>query len=295
MASRYETKIDLSNRNSSHALIVDLVGYHKRVLDVGASTGYLAEVLVDHGCAVTGIEVDPEAARQAEAHCERVVVGDVEGLDLRAELGSERFEVIIFGDVLEHLKDPQRALERFEPLLARGGYVVASIPNIAHASVRLALLGGEFRYRSLGLLDNTHLRFFTRESVEQLFEAAGFLITGLRRTALGVFDTEIEVEREIVTGDLLRRVLEDPEATTYQFVLTAQPFGKGRTLDQADYERMIYELARKARKAEDLRHLLDVRNRQLAEKDRELARLSREVADLNGRLARLVQFGREDT
>src|SRR5215216_3309504 len=110
MSDKYEAEINLENKNSSHTLIVELVGYDKHVLDIGTSTGYLAKVLVERGCLVTGIEIDPKAARQAEEHCERVIVGDVESLDLREELDEGSFDVIIFGDVLEHLKDPLRAL-----------------------------------------------------------------------------------------------------------------------------------------------------------------------------------------
>ena len=294
MACKYEAKVNLEDKNSSHTLIVELVGYDKHVLDVGSSTGYLAEILVKRGCRVTGFEIDPEAARQAEEHCERVIVGDVESLDLGEELDEGSFDVIIFGDVLEHLKDPLRALRRLKSFLGPRGYVVASIPNIAHGSVRLALMQGKFQYRSLGLLDSTHLRFFTRESLEQLFKDAGLLITELRRTTRGIFDTEIEIDKQMVTEEILQLVREDPEGATYQFVLTAQPFGEAGTLTLATYEKMIYELTRKLRNFEELRRILDIRTKQLAQKEQEVARLTQEVAERNDRLARLVQFGKED-
>src|SRR5829696_10164700 len=99
MTSKYDTSVDLSNKNSSHTLIVELVGHSKRVLDVGASTGYLARVLKERGCRVTGIELDPEAALQAENHCNRIITGNVENLNLDEELGNEFFDVIVFGDV----------------------------------------------------------------------------------------------------------------------------------------------------------------------------------------------------
>ena len=303
MTSKYETKLNLDDRSSSHALIIELLGLDKRVLDVGCATGNLAEVLAGRGCRVTGIEIDPEAARQAEKHCERVIVGDVESLDLGAELDEAAFDVIIFGDVLEHLKDPLQTLRRFKPFLQTEGYVIASIPNIAHGSVRLALMQGRFRYRSLGLVDDTHLRFFTRETVEQLFDDAGFLIADLRRTTRGVFDTEIEIDREQLHPEVLRLVEEDPEASTYQFVLSAYRFGEAGMLAQdvrllsellARRDRMIYELNRKLRNFEELKRLLDDRTEQLAEKEQEVSRLAHEIAERNDRLARLVQFGKED-
>jgi O-antigen biosynthesis protein len=303
LTSKYETDVDLENKNSSHTLIVELVGGDKHVLDLGSSTGYLAKALEERGCRVTGVEIDPEAARQAEAHCERVIVGNIESLDLDAELDEESFDVIVFGDVLEHLKDPLQALRRFKPFLHTEGYVVASIPNIAHGSVRLALMQGRFPYRPLGLLDNTHLRFFTRETVEQLFKDAGFLIAELRHTTRGIFDTEIKIDREQLPAEVLRLVEEDPEASTYQFVLSAYRFGEAGMLAQnvrllseqlARRERVIYELNRKLRNFEELQRLLDARTEQLAEKEREVTRLAQELAERNDRLARLVQFGKED-
>src|SRR5215204_3033882 len=295
MASKYEVQIDLENTNNSHALIVEFVGRGKRVLDVGCATGDLARVLVGRGCAVTGIEIDPEAAHQAEEHCERVVVGDVEEVDLSGLLGDEAFDVIVFGDVLEQLKDPLLTLIRLKPFLRSEGYVVASIPNVAHGSVRLALIQGRFRYSQLGLLDNTHLRFFTRESVEQLFEDAGFLITGLKRTLRGVFDTEIEIEEALIPDEVLELVQADLESSTYQFVLAAHRFGEAGTSAKrarflseqlAERDRIIYELNRKLRNFEELKRQLDERTEQLAQREQEVMRLAQEVADRNERMAR---------
>jgi O-antigen biosynthesis protein len=303
MASKYEARIDLENTNTSHALIVEFVGRGKRVLDVGCAAGELARVLVERGCAVTGIEIDPEAAHQAQEHCERVVVGDVEELDLSELLGDEAFDVIVFGDTLEHLKDPLRTLDRLKPFLRSEGYVVASIPNVAHGSVRLALIQGKFRYSPLGLLDNTHLRFFTRASVEQLFEDAGFLITGLKRTLRGIFDTEIEIEEALIPDEVLELVQADLESSTYQFVLAAHRFGEAGTSAKrarflseqlAERDRIIYELNRKLRNFEELKRQLDERTEQLAQREQEVMRLAQEVADRNERMARLVQFGKED-
>jgi hypothetical protein len=183
------------------------------------------------------------------------------------------------------------------------GYVVASVPNVAHGSVRLALMQGRFPYTPLGLLDDTHLRFFTRENVERLFEEAGFVMTELRRTSRGVFDTEVDVDKERVSDEVLELVQEDPESSTYQFVLTAHRVGAAGTSakrarllaeELAQRDRMIYELNRKLRNFEDLRRLLDERTRQLAEKEQEVSRLVQAVADRNDRMARLVQFGKED-
>ncbi len=287
--NKYTTEPELGNTNNSHALMVNLVGRDKKVLDVGTATGYVAKVLSGSGCRVTGIEADPRAARQAEESCAEVIVGDIETLDLSSELEKESFEVIVLGDVLEHLKDPLHTLKRLKPFLNSEGYVVASIPNVAHGSVRLALLQGKFRYQSLGLLDDTHLRFFTRESVEQLFEEAGFLIGELGRTRRGVLDTEVEVDRSLVTNEALRQIQSDPESETYQFVLTAHPSGEHGTLAKlsnrvrllseqlSQKETEVQELNENTRSLDDLQRRLSARSQQVSDREREIRNLNRKL------------------
>lgn len=217
---------------STHSKIVSLVPPATRVLEFGSATGYMSQVLKDRlGCTVVGVEIDRDAAALAEQHTERMIVGDAEMIDYAAELAGEEFDVVLFADVLEHLKEPADVLRRVRPFVAENGVVVASIPNIAHASVRLALLGGEFRYREWGLLDDTHLRFFTRASIQDLFEETGYVVTHWLRQRLDVGETEIKVPQ---VPDAVREwIASDPEATTYQFVLRAlvsEPASQLKTL-----------------------------------------------------------------
>lgn len=219
--SKYEADIDLSNRNNSHTLMVELVGGSKRVLDVGCATGYLAEALVTRGCTVSGLEVDEAAGEEARPFLERLVIGDIESINLAEAFGEERFDVVVFGDVLEHLRDPLAALRKARTVLADRGSVVASIPNIAHGSVRLALMAGRFDYQPLGLLDSTHIRFFTRASIDALFREAGMVPIDVRRTTAGFFDTPVPLNEAELAPEVVDAVLADPESSTYQFVLRA--------------------------------------------------------------------------
>jgi len=198
---RYDTDIDLANPNNSHTLMVELIGGSKRVLDVGCATGYLARALRDRDCSVSGLEFDPVAAEEARPHLDTLVVGNAEEIDLLEAFGEQRFDVVVFGDVLEHLRDPLAVLRSARRLLDDGGSVVASIPNVAHGSLRLALMAGRFDYQPLGLLDSTHLRFFTRAS--------------------GFFDTPLPVSEAEFPPEVVEAVLADPESSTYQFVLRA--------------------------------------------------------------------------
>ena len=156
----------------AHGKMLGLVPRGTDVLDAGCSSGYLAEQLVARGCRVVGLELDPAAARIAERWCDRVIVGDVEQMELDLEPAS--FDVVLCGDILEHLRDPTAALARWRPLLRPGGRLVLSTPNVANWSIRLALLFGVFRYTERGILDRTHAHLFTRRSLLETLQSAGY-------------------------------------------------------------------------------------------------------------------------
>ena len=139
----YKAVIDATEANLSHTLILEEVGRDKTVLDVGCASGYLAEALVANGCTVSGIEYAVDAAELARPHLAELVIGDLNEVDLAQAFPGRTYDVIVFGDVLEHLMDPLRVLRSASKVLNPGGSIVISIPNVAHGSVRLALLAGE--------------------------------------------------------------------------------------------------------------------------------------------------------
>jgi 2-polyprenyl-3-methyl-5-hydroxy-6-metoxy-1,4-benzoquinol methylase len=169
-------------------------------------------------------------AAAAREFCSRMLVGDIESSELYRQISTERFDVITFGDVLEYLRDPEGTLVEMRSLLSPEGYVVASIPNVAHRSVRLSLLFGEFNYGDAGLLGRTHLRFFTRKTVELMMAEAGFRIIEmvkirdpslmdayLRRTVSLPKRVLLEVVK------VLFRLFVRGEGLTYQFVVKCVP------------------------------------------------------------------------
>jgi methionine biosynthesis protein MetW len=206
--------------SASHRIVLDEIPDGARVLDVGCSTGYLAAELSRRGCTVDGIEFDPAAAQQARAHCRAVTVGDLEAPDTHAEvqrmLGDARLDIIICADVLEHLRDPWTVLAWLRTLLAPGGRAVVSVPNIAHWTSRRALLRGRFDYTDFGLLDRTHLRFFTRASAAELARRAGFAI---RRERLAGAPLPLESRVPGLGRVRDRCVRRYPELLALQFVL----------------------------------------------------------------------------
>src|SRR4051794_7522872 len=205
--SKYDIELNLAeNAGTSHALMVELVGSNKRVLDVGCDTGYVGEQLTALGNRVSGVECNSVSAAVAADRLEKVVVADVETTDLVAEFGPGSFDVVVYGDVLEHLRDPLPVLRQARRLLAPGGSVVISIPNIAHGDIRLALLAGRFTYTKLGILDETHTRFFTRDSLVSFLADAGLVLIDLRRTLAPLFSTEQQLVREDFQPELIAQL-----------------------------------------------------------------------------------------
>jgi 2-polyprenyl-3-methyl-5-hydroxy-6-metoxy-1,4-benzoquinol methylase len=144
------------------------------VLDVGCSRGATSAALRSRGVRwIAGIEPDAEDAVEAARVYDRVLAGRLEDI---AEDFAGRFDAVLFGDVLEHLEDPSDALVRVRPWLARGGVVVASVPNLGHWAVIDDLLRGRFDYVPYSILSGTHVRFFTRSSLVDLFEASGYRV-----------------------------------------------------------------------------------------------------------------------
>ena len=222
-SSRYHVDERPHEPNNSHTLLLDLVGSNRRVLELGCSTGYMTQWLAAAGCDVTGVEVSPEAAEEARQWAQEVVVGDLDSLDLEAQFGDRRFEAVLCGDVLEHLRDPGRVLVAARRLLEPGGVVVASVPNVAHGDVRLELLAGRFEYRNLGLLDDTHVRLFTRDSLQQLLRDSGLVGVDWRTTRRPLGTTELAAAVDAAPPGVREALEADPDAETYQFVVAAVP------------------------------------------------------------------------
>lgn len=167
---------DVEDPKSPHHLLVAWASTGKRVLDAGCAQGYLSRHLSERGCEVDGVELDPTSARAAEAYCRKVLCGSLNDDATWARIEGN-YDVVIFGDVLEHLLDSEQALRRSRGLLAPGGRVIVSLPNIANARIRLSLLFGNWEYADSGILDRTHLRFFTLKSAREMFARCGFKVS----------------------------------------------------------------------------------------------------------------------
>ena len=179
------------NENTSWYKILRMIPSGASVLDVGCSSGNLGEYLIQKNIAkkVDGVEIDKGDAAKAAKKLNKVIHMNVE-TDSFSKL--DRYDVIIFADVLEHMKDATAVLERMKDLLKPGGRIIFSIPNMAHLFVRLQLLEGRFSYTQTGLLDRTHLHFYDEDEVRRIFSEAGFTIKKFDCTILDYPDQLIQ-------------------------------------------------------------------------------------------------------
>ena len=146
-----------------------------RVLEIGCGSGATLAALKARGAVshAVGVEVDPHAAEAARGVFDTVLQGMVEGAAIEEHVPAGSRDAIFCLDVLEHLVDPWAQVRRLAPLLAPGGLFVVSVPNIRNGKfIRQLLFKGDFRYRDAGLLDRTHLRFFTLETARELLTQA---------------------------------------------------------------------------------------------------------------------------
>lgn len=164
----------------NHPMLDAIDGVPKRVLEIGCAAGAFGAALkARHPRAhVTGIEASRAAAAAAGEKLDRVVGGRIEEVDLAA-LAPEPFDLAVAGDVLEHLVNPWRVLERVRAVMAPRGQLVVSIPNVRNLQVVMPLLQeGRWAYAERGLLDVTHLRFFTFAEAGRMLEETGFVLEG---------------------------------------------------------------------------------------------------------------------
>ena len=282
-ADIYDSPLDLANANDPRTLALRLIPPGKTVLELGPATGRVTRILSERGCKVVAVERDAAMSPNLERYCSRVIVGDVERLSLEEVFGEQRFDVILAGDFLEHLAHPLELLRGLKEYLSVDGYVVASIPNIAHGSVRLSLLEGRFEYKDIGILDRTHLRFFTLDSILSLFSDAGFAIVDVQRVRQNAF-TEPYVDRPQpeqpeLSPELKRLIEDDPDAATVQFVVKAFPVNSSAAQMNA-LKTLQGQIQEREKAVFNLEKILESVRGALQERDRAVSELNDQLRTL---------------
>ncbi len=171
---------------SSHYWILKLLERETKpvkILDVGTASGYLGKILKKRGHHVAGIEYDAAAAERAKHYYDSFRVANIETFEFPYR---REFDYILFADVLEHLRDPVAVLRMYIPALKESGKIIISVPNVANLIIRLSLLFGKFDYMDRGILDRTHLRFFTLRSLKKMMNEVSCRVLDVIPTPLPV-------------------------------------------------------------------------------------------------------------
>ena len=225
----YKGLINLQVENNSHTRVIRYLREYfqagdaqkARVLEIGCSEGYFGAALKADGHEVWGIETNSVAADSAETVLDRVFRDSIEAFLLAQEFIDERFDAIIFGDVLEHLLDPRRVLSAVTDRLTNRGVIIASVPNVAHERVRMMLLEGRWEYSATGIMDNTHLHFFTRDTLIDLFSRAGLCVQ--RFSAITLDGNAVQIPVDPKTVSIAEEIITDRERDVFQFIALTRP------------------------------------------------------------------------
>ena len=216
-----------AGERTSLSVLADLVPQGARVLDLGCGSGALGEYLALTRSTVSdGVTLSQAEADHASAHYRRVVVDNLETCDLRATFAGEQYDAIVCADVLEHLSRPERVLAACAALLAPNGRVLISVPNAGYSGLVAELLQGEFRYREEGLLDRTHLRFFTRRSLLRFLRGEGWTVESFDTIERALPDSEFAVPFDSLPPAVASALLASPDALAYQFIAQVRPLAK---------------------------------------------------------------------
>lgn len=212
--------------NSDHQKILTIVKEVNKtknklkILDVGCARGHLSGALKKLGeNTVCGIELSEIAAKEAEKYLDEIIIGNIEEIDL--PYPAEYFDVIVCSNILEHLFDPKNVLIKLKKYLNKNGILLVVLPNVAHYTVRLALLRGKWEYQDTGILDVGHIRFFTKKSAVKMFKEAGYSVDNILSSSI-ILPFPFNIIDKIVGGiftKLFNKFCDTLVVCTYLYIL----------------------------------------------------------------------------
>ena len=213
---------------TSLSVLASFVHAGATVLDLGTGSGALGAYLREQrGCQVDGVTINEQEAALARPHYRRVVVANLERPDWVDAFAGERYDFIVCADVLEHLQRPEATVRDCRGLLAPGGQLLVSIPNASYCGLIADLLEGDFAYRDEGLLDRTHLRFFTRRSFTAFMTDLDWTVEAVEAIARPLNESEFRTRFDALPPAVARYLLAQPDASTYQLIFRARPGAGG--------------------------------------------------------------------
>jgi len=206
-------------KNVNNPYLYKLIPKNKKVLEVGCNTGNLGHSLIlKKNCKVYGLDYSKKAIDIAKTRLTKAIVFDLETYKIPFE--KETFDIIIFGDVLEHIRYPEIILTKFKKLLKKDGLVIASIPNVANINIRWNLFWGNWNYKSWVVLDHTHMRFFTKKTIKQLFNNQNYKIIKINSTPGANFIFLRHFKPLIKIKDIICKIY--PRLLALQFIVIAK-------------------------------------------------------------------------
>lgn len=187
---------------SSHQQISSTVRHLKRepILDVGSAQGFLGQLIHDSELQIDAIEPNPEWAQCAQPFYRRIFGSTVE----EVSLPNATYRVVVCGDVLEHVHDPVAALKKLADAATDDAIFLVSLPNVAHIAVRLMLLAGFFPHMERGILDRTHLHFYTRDTARAMLKQAGLQVVGATPTGVPLDELLPQLQNRAVFSFLMK-------------------------------------------------------------------------------------------
>ena len=223
---KYEFKLNIEDKNSAHVQCLSLIEPNSKVLDVGCAMGILGEYLTcEKKCEVTGVDVIDEfleSARKKGVYKELFKI-NLDNYNSELDKYTGYFDYILMADVIEHTYNPKEVIEQLKKLLKPDGKLIMSIPNVSHGSIKLSLLANVFRYTEMGLLDKTHIRFFTRETILNLMNESNLQIEDENFVIHSPENVYFEPKNLMkYSSQVLKFVNSDPYSYVYQFVLSAK-------------------------------------------------------------------------
>lgn len=211
--------IDFKNDSNPLFIISKILRERTKVLDIGAGNGIFAKYLMENHfeCCIDGIEPSKYASQLAKQYYRKFYIGEAQ--EFYKEIKSEEYDYIILADVIEHMQNPLNLLKELRAIIPYQCKIILSLPNVAFGAVRFSLMNGIFDYSDSGILENTHLRFFTLKTIESLVENSEFYIEKIFYLQRKLNVSEINLERLKLNPLIFYHVKNDPLAFTYQFVV----------------------------------------------------------------------------
>lgn len=169
----YKNPQDVSNDAEK---ICNWLGSDKEILELGCHSGYFSSWLSKNNCRITGIDINENALQVAKPYLKTSICGNLEDPEIWNNCETESFDAILLMHILEHLRSPESILKKSLDYLKKEGAVVIGVPNVSNAKDRFNMLFGQFEYTEIGVMDETHLRFFNYKTARELIEGAGLVI-----------------------------------------------------------------------------------------------------------------------